>query len=151
MDDEAVRSNGEAEWPKPAIPNWVVFVAVAVAVLAVSALIWVLFQETTGPGEIVHRYYGAAASGDCETAYSLLSPTLQQDVGHDPFCSGTLDASLPADPKIASVTLTGPEASARAAAVTVDQGDGPSMVWSLERLGDTWVITSLPAAAQTVP
>lgn len=152
MDDETVRSNGSAEWPKPAIPNWIVIVSVAVAVLAVSALIWVLFQKTTGPGEIVHRYYQAAAGGDCDTAYSVLSPDLQQTIGHDAFCSGTLDGSLPADPKIESVTLTGPEGTAKTAAVTVAGASGaPALVWDLARQGDTWVITRVPQSGTTSP
>lgn len=146
MEDESARSNGSAEWPKPAIPNWVVVVSMAVAVLAVSVLLWVLFQKTTGPGEIVHRYYKAAAGGDCDGAYALLSPALQQAQERDSFCSG-LDASqgVPSDPKIGSVTLVGPEGMAKEAAVSVDACvGGPPIVWQLEREGDTWLITSLP-------
>ena len=144
MEEEAGRSNGAAEWPKPAIPTWVVAASVAVALLAVSALLWVLFQKTTGPGEIVHRYYQAASSGDCDAAYSLLSPGLQQAEPHDSFC-GDLGAWSPSDPKIVAVTLIGPEGTARAAAVSIEGCDGaPPVVWKLARQGDTWVITSIP-------
>ena len=142
MEDEGARSNGAAEWPKPAIPNGVVVACVVVALLAVSALLWVLFQKTTGPGEIVNRYYQAAADGDCDAAYGLLSRGLQQANAHDSFCAGLQTAQLPADPKIESVTLVGPEGSAREAEVSVDTC-GSTAVWKLERADDTWVITSL--------
>jgi hypothetical protein len=146
MDDEAGTSSGEAQWPKPAIPNSVVIISVAIAVLAVSALIWVLFQKTTGPGEIVHDYYEAVAAGDCDGAFSLLSPVLQQDQDRESFCSGSgTSSTVPADPRVESVTLVGPEGSAKAAAVTVDEsGSGGPTVWNLARQGDTWVITAFP-------
>ena len=146
MEDEAERSDSPAEWPKPAIPSWVVVASVTVAILAVSALLWVLFQKTTGPGEIVHNYYEAAASGDCDGAYSLLSPGLQQAQDADPFCTALKESpGLEADPKIEAVTLIGPEGTAKAAQVSVDGcGDAPSVTWALQRQGETWVITSIP-------
>lgn len=126
------------------IPGWVAGGAIVVAVLAVTALVWVLFQNTVGPGEVVRGLYDAAAEGDCDTSWDTLSPSLRESMDRDAFCASVTQISAPQESvRVDKVTLLGEEGEATRAEVTIDEA-GTLVVWEVERDADDWYVVSLP-------
>lgn len=137
------QSNGVAEWPKPAVPTWITIAAVIIAVGAVTALLWLMFQKTTGPGEVVKDYYAAVAGGDCDNAYGYLAAGTEDKSTFCAFVSSR-QADVPGDPTVESVTLLGEAGEATQAHVAIDEGSGEPAVWELRRDGEIWVIFAAP-------
>lgn len=131
------------------MPIAVVIVSLIVAVAAVSALIYVLFRNTTGPGQTLRKYYEAVAAGDCDTAFDYLSMPLREKTGRTAFCDGVQALSradrVPTDVTIRVVTGYG-EPPARFARVVVrERGPGafPRPVrWRMLREGESWRVAS---------
>jgi len=129
----------------PVIPGWVSAVSIVVAVLAMSALVWVLFKGTVGPGETVRGVYDAVAAGDCAGAWEALAPGLQGERDEGSFCDDVSDAagSVPSGVHVQKVTLLGDEGEATRAEVSMQEDDA-TVVWGVEREGHDWSVTSLP-------
>ena len=122
--------------------------SILVAVAAVSALIFVLFKSTTGPGQELRGYYEEVAAGDCEAAYAELSEKLRSRTEEKNFCVGIHGVPVPTGITIKSVTGFG-EPPARFALVTVvEEGHGAAdhpITWKMIREGSTWRIALFPA------
>ena len=135
---------------RPQIPTWAALGAMAVAVLAILVLVVVLFQRTTGPGEVVLTFYEDASAGDCAAALELLGP------GADEASRAAAQAlcddpeSLPASPKVDSVTLDGPEGDANRSEVVIKAGDSTD-TWKLQRVDNDWLICWVPGAKAFQP
>lgn len=128
------------------IPPWASALSIVVAVLAMTALVWVLFKGTAGPGESVRGFYDAVGSGDCDAAWEALAPSARGDADQASFCAKASDAAatVPGGVHVQQVTLLGEEGEASRARVTMEEGD-VSAVWSVERNGDRWYVTALPS------
>lgn len=126
---------------RPQIPTWAAVGAMVVAVLAVLALVFVLYQRTTGPGEVVMRFYSSANEGDCPAVAELLSSAV------DPQDAVALCGDLEGTEshRIESVTLLGPQGDADEATVVVST-EPPTLDddWHLIRSGDEWLISAIP-------
>jgi hypothetical protein len=143
---EVERRNG------PAIPLLVVVISLVVAAGSVSVLLYVLFQKTTGPGQVVREYYADVLGGDCDSAYGLLSSRLQRRTQKDAFCEAVrvarVSGSVPGSISIVTVTGHG-EPPATTAEVTI-QEHGPQalagpVVWRMVREGHDWRVASFPS------
>jgi hypothetical protein len=120
-------------------------VSIAVAVLAVTALVWVLFKGTVGPGEAVRDFYDSVHAGDCAGAWASLAPTAQQETTETAFCDAVAAgaAEIPAGIHVQSVTLLGVEGEASRAEVTMEANDVKT-VWQVELIDGDWRISGLP-------
>jgi hypothetical protein len=58
-------------YQRPRLPWIITATSLVVAVGAVSLLIYVLYRQTTGPGEVARDFLEVVRSGDCETAADL--------------------------------------------------------------------------------
>jgi hypothetical protein len=127
---------------RPQIPTWAAVGAMVVAVSAVLALVFVLYQRTTGPGEVVLEFYEDAASGDCTAATALLAPSADEAAlaTAEDYCES---GAVPDTRRVESVTLDGPEGDADRSDVVID-ADGEAVTWHLEREGDDWFISEVP-------
>lgn len=127
-------------------PLWEVAVAVAAVVLVVAVLVFLLFQRTSGPGEILNDFYAAAADNDCEGARAQLTPQLQGRVPADTLCSALEQAGLVADFEIVELTLTGDPGTSAIVTVsggtTVGEPDAES-TWAFELVDGDWAIDGL--------
>ena len=140
---------GSSRRIRPPVPVIVVLVSIVVAFGAVSALIFVLFKSTTGPGQTLRAYYEAVAADDCGTAYGYLSNTMRDRVGADDFCRSVLDAHqhglIPANVAIKSVTGFGEPPAQYADVVVQELGPAAnrgSVHWKMIREGDSWRVSS---------
>jgi hypothetical protein len=117
---------------RPRLPTGLVAVSVAVALLAVSGLLYLLYQETRGPGEILRRFAQAVDEGDCGTSYDLLDASVQAGVTEDSWCSQGLaaaDEAIDADFTLERAVLEGNRAR-------VEIGGSTAGEWILGRYGD---------------
>jgi hypothetical protein len=71
-----------SRYQRPRLPWIITFTSLVVAVGAVSLLIFILYRQTTGPGEVARDFLEAVRSGDCEAA---------ADLGVDAFRSQALN------------------------------------------------------------
>lgn len=126
--------NGNREW-RPVIPTTIVVVAVLIALVAVSGLIYLLFQETVGPGQVLRDFAGRVEVQDCQGSYDLLDPALADQVEPDPWCDGLprLSAHLNPGFDIERVVLEGEVARIEIAG----EGITPAS-WFLSRDGRSW-------------
>lgn len=132
---------------RPQIPTWAAVGAMVVAVLAILALVVVLYQRTTGPGEVVLTFYEDAASGNCAAATALLAPSIEASVREaaEGYCEA---GAVPDSRRVESVTLEGPEGDADHSEVVID-ADGTEVNWQLQREGADWFISGLPTGADS--
>jgi hypothetical protein len=150
MSDVPSDGNGMRRRRITALPLVVVVVSLLVAVGAVTALIFVLFKTTTGPGQTLRQYYQAVSARDCGEAFSKLSSSLRETQRPGPFCRKVLSVvrnGAPDDVQIVAVTGLG-EPPAKFARVTVRE-IGPHsnpnpVVWRMEREGGRWFVADFP-------
>jgi len=119
---------------RPAVPIIVTVISVTVALFAVSGLLVLLFQKTTGPGEVLRDFARLVAEGDCPGSYALLDPSV--DLTEDDWCRNlaSVEEALPADFAIVRVVLEGTDARIR-----VEAG-GRESVWILAHEERTWFV-----------
>ena len=127
-------------------PLWEVAVAVAAVILVVGVLVFLLFQRTSGPGEVLNDFYTAASEGDCEAAQEELTPQLQGRIPADQLCPMLEQAGLVPDFEIVELTLTGDPGSAANVIIsggsTVGDPDAES-AWAFQLVEDEWRIDGL--------
>jgi hypothetical protein len=130
------------------VPLAVVVVSILVAVGAVSALIFVLFKSTTGPGQELRHYYEKVADGDCEAAYAELSTKLRSRTEEKNFCVQIHAVPEPTGITIKSVTGFGEPPARFALVMVLEEGPGAvteSVTWKMVREGSSWRIALFPA------
>jgi hypothetical protein len=150
MATSPTEGNGFARRRPPPIPFVVVGISLIVAVGAVTALIFVLFKTTTGPGQSLRVYYQAVSAGDCDSAFARLSASLKKTQREAPFCSKVhrvVRNGAPEDVEIKAVTGFG-EPPARFARVTVEEigtnANPQPIVWKMVREGGSWYVAEFP-------
>jgi hypothetical protein len=117
---------------RPRLPTGIVVASVVIALVAVSGLILLLYEETRGPGEILRRFATAVDDGNCEGSYELLHETVRASLPEATWCSELLpavDRQIDADFGLEQAVLRGDEAE-------VHLTGGPETVWLLRRHGE---------------
>jgi hypothetical protein len=116
---------------RPRLPTGLVAAAVVVALLTVSGLIFLLYRETRGPGEILRRFAQAVDEGDCEGSYDLLDDTVRAMVDAAAWCEylPSVDDQIDADFDLDQAVLQGDEAEVHVSGV-------PATEWRLRRFGE---------------
>lgn len=134
--------NGQPRW-RPAVPTMLVVASVLVALVAVSALIFVLFRETVGPGEVLRDFAERLAEEDCPGSYELLDDSVGASIPEEEWCEAVPDlaAALPPDFEIERVILEG-----TGARVEVSGAETTTGAWFLTREGGSWTVKGAGAA-----
>ncbi|HWC33132.1 MAG TPA: hypothetical protein VG709_08395 [Actinomycetota bacterium] len=133
--------NGSTVW-RPRLPLGIVVASAVVALVAVSSLIYLLYNRTRGPAEVLREFATAVDAGDCSTAYDLLSSDSRTEIDDERFCSeelGRLDEDLDAD-----FTLDRVVYHRRTQTADLTLAGDPSGPWRLKRHGNSWRVV-LPA------
>jgi hypothetical protein len=109
----------------------VVIIAIVVAVGAVTGLIFLLYQETRGPGEILRQFARAVDDGDCGASYDLLDESAHARIPEEAWCERLpeVDRQLDADFTLDRAVLLGDEAIVHLSRGEVD-------AWTLRRFGE---------------
>lgn len=115
----------------PRLPTGFVVASVLVALIAVSGLIFLLYEETRGPGEILRRFAREVDAGDCPGSYELLDESIRVDVNQGAWCEvlSDVDALMDADFDLEQAVLQGNEAEVHVSGVQAE-------VWRLRRFGE---------------
>jgi hypothetical protein len=120
-----------------------VVASILVALVAVSALIFVLFRETVGPGEVLRDFAESLAEDDCPGSYELLDDNVRASFPEGEWCEevpGLADTLSP-DFEIDRVILEG-----TGARVEVSGSGTTAGAWFLTRDDGSWVVTGAGAA-----
>jgi hypothetical protein len=115
----------------PRLPTGIIAASVVVALVAVSGLIYLLYRETRGPGEILRRFAQAVDDGDCAESYELLHETVTSRIPEEEWCARLpeINEMIDADFRLEEASLSGDEAVVRI-------GGPPSEDWRLGRFGE---------------
>lgn len=138
----SLEENGQPRW-RPAVPTMLVVASILVALVAVSALIFVLFRETVGPGEVLRDFAESLAEDDCPGSYELLDENVRASFPESEWCEevpGLADTLSP-DFEIDRVILEG-----TGARVEVSGSGTTTGAWFLTRDDGSWVVTGAGAA-----
>jgi hypothetical protein len=116
---------------RPRLPTGVIVAAIVIALLAVSGLLFLLYRETRGPGEILRRFAQAVDDGDCAGSYELLDERLRRDVAEDMWCASlpSVDEQIDADFDLDRAVLQEDEAEVHISGAGAE-------VWRLRRYGE---------------
>lgn len=134
MTEERPQPNGSPGW-RPGLPGGVLVAAILVALLAVSGLIYLLYNRTVGPAEVLREFAENLDAGDCVAAYDLLDERSRGAVSEEEFCAADvprLDEELDADFTLDRVVY---HRQTQTADVTVVGREDP---WRLKRDGNSW-------------
>lgn len=115
---------------RPRLPTGLVAAAVAIALVAVSGLIYLLYRETRGPGEILRRFARAVDEGDCDGSYDLLDASVRAAMDDATWCRlvPVVDRQIDQDFDLQQAVLEEDQARVEVSGVEVT-------VWHLRRHG----------------
>jgi hypothetical protein len=132
MEEPPSPPNGAAAW-RPALPTTLIVVSMVVALVAVTALLYLLYTRTTGPGQVLRDFIEQVEAGDCEGSYERLDPSLQIDP--ETWCERLSELGEQVDARFAVRRVVLEE---NVAVVSVRNPDGTEAVWRLRRDGRSW-------------
>ncbi|MGH2686234.1 MAG: hypothetical protein ACRDJP_12280 [Actinomycetota bacterium] len=130
MSEPAAGSDGESR-VAPLPVRWVVG-GIAFALLIVTALILLLYEETRGPGEILRDFAERVDAADCAGSYELLDEGVRAGFSEDQWCAEVLpsvDEGLDADFRLEQTILEGDVAEVQVSGVSLTD-------WELARFGE---------------
>lgn len=125
-------SNGAAGG-RPSLPTALIVGSMAVALVAVSGLLFLLYTRTTGPGEILREFIEGVEARDCQASYALLDPSLRIDP--EAWCENLGELARQVDSRFAIQRVVLEE---DIALVRVRNPDGTRAVWRLRRADRSW-------------
>jgi hypothetical protein len=132
---------------RPGVPTGLVVASVIIALLAVSGLILLLYEETRGPGEVLRQFARAVDDRDCGSSYDLLDASVRSGLDGSTWCEQVLpavDGQIDADFDLDRAVLQGNEAEVHVSGVEVE-------VWRLRRFGErSWRVLG-PEAGFPIP
>ncbi len=141
MADRPAQPNGSTAW-RPRLPLGIVVASSVVALLALSGFIYLLYNRTRGPAEVLREFATAVDAAECGAAFELLDDGSRQRLDEEEFCADVMrdvDERLDADFTLDRVVY---HRRTQTADLTLE-GDA-SEPWRLERHGNTWRVV-LPA------
>lgn len=135
---------------RPRLPIGIVVASIVIALIAGSLLVYVLYKETRGPGEILREFARRVDRHDCEGSYDLLDQSVQAQVAEDSWCTlalPSIDEGLDAHFTLEQAVLEGDTAELEITGVALT-------TWRLVRFGErSWRVLGppggLPAEGET--
>ena len=132
----------------PRLPVGIVVAAIVIALGTVSALLYILYQETRGPGEILREFARRVDRADCAGSYDLLDQGVRSGMTQDQWCTEALpgvDQELDADFTLERAILHGDLAEVEVSGVTATE-------WELKRFGErSWRVIGPPGGFAREP
>ena len=126
---------------------WIAIVSVLVALISASALVWLLYQETKGPGEILREFARRVDRHDCAGSYELLDQSVRAHVSEEQWCTqmiDSVDAGLDADFDLESAFLEDDVFEVEISGVELT-------TWRLRRFGErSWRVVGPPEGLPAV-
>lgn len=126
---------------RPHLPLWVAIASILIAIASASILVYVLYKETRGPGEILREFARRVDRNDCAGSYELLDEGIRGSLTGDQWCTQVLpeiDASLDANFTLERAVLQGDVAQVEISGV-------PETTWQLSRFGErSWRVVGPP-------
>lgn len=118
--------------PRSHVPLWIAIASIVIAIIAASILVYVLYKETRGPGEILREFARRVDRNDCAGSFDLLDEGVRSGLTGDEWCTQilpSLDAGLDADFTLERAVLQGDVASVEISGVEITS-------WQLSRFGE---------------
>ncbi|MDQ4005894.1 MAG: hypothetical protein M3135_06290 [Actinomycetota bacterium] len=140
MTEAAAENDGESRITARLPVGWVLG-GIAFALLIVTALIFLLYEETRGPGEILRDFARRVDAADCPGSYELLDDAVRASFSEDQWCNEvrpSLDDGLDADFTLERSVLEGDVAQVQISGVPITE-------WELTRFGErSWRVVGPP-------
>lgn len=139
MAETPSRSNG-FRWPTSGLPARLLILAVILALVIVTGLIALLYEETRGPGEILRQFARDVDAGACTASYQLLDDSVRAMVEENAWCDRLpeVDRTIDADFTMDRAVLQDNMAILRISGSIED-------TWELRRFGErTWRVLGPP-------
>ena len=117
---------------RPRLPLGIAITSIVIALIAGSALIYILYRETRGPGEILREFAKRVDRGDCAGSYELLDEGVRAGFTEGQWCAQTLpslDEGLDSDFTLEHAVLEGDTAEVEISGVELTR-------WRLNRFGE---------------
>jgi len=114
--------------------------AVLLALVIVSGLIFLLYEETRGPGEVLRQFARDVDGGHCAASYDLLDPSVRSGFDEEAWCGrlGEVDRIIDAD-----FTLDRAVLEENTAILTIS--GSAEDTWELRRFGErSWRVLGPP-------
>jgi hypothetical protein len=138
---------GHEDRSRPRLPTWIAIVSIVLALIAGSVLVYVLYKETKGPGEILREFARRVDRNDCAGSYDLLSEGVRAGFSGEQWCTRTLpvvDQQLNADFTLERTVLEGDIAEVEISGVELTE-------WRLDRFGQrSWRVIGPPEGLPVV-
>jgi hypothetical protein len=139
MAETPSRSNG-FRWPRTGLPVRLLLVGVVLAVVIVSGLIFLLYEETRGPGQILREFARQVDRGECAASYELLDSTVRASIDEEAWCP-----LLPEVDRMIDATFTLDQAVLRQDTAIVTISSSAQDTWELRRFGErSWRVLGPP-------
>jgi hypothetical protein len=139
MAETPSRSNG-FRWPRTGLPLRLLLLAVVLALVIVSGLIALLYEETQGPGQILRQFAEAVDKGECVNSYDLLDESVRDRIDEETWCGRLIDVDGMIDH---SFTLERAVLQQDTAIVTISGSSEDT--WELRRFGErSWRVLGPP-------
>jgi hypothetical protein len=131
MTEPGAERDGEPRIAARLPVGWVLG-GIAFALLILTGLIYLLYEETRGPGEILRDFAERVDVSDCPGSYELLDEGVRAGFSEEQWCSELLpsiDDGLDADFTLERTVLEGDVAQVLVSGVTLTD-------WELARFGE---------------
>jgi hypothetical protein len=139
MAETPARSNG-FRWPRTGLPARLLVLAVVLALVIVSGLIALLYEETRGPGEVLRQFAHEVDSADCAGSYELLDESVRAEFDEERWC----DMQIVVD-RIIDEDFTLDQAVLREDTAILMISGSIQHTWELRRFGErSWRVLGPP-------
>ena len=132
---------GDAGRVAPRVPLGIAIASIVIALVSVTFLILLLYEETKGPGEVLREFARRVDRGDCAGSFDLLDGNVRAGIGEDRWCEGGLpavDEQLDASFRLEQAVLDGNVARLEVSGVGETE-------WELSRFGErSWRVVGPP-------
>lgn len=138
---EPERAENDSRRVRPHLPLGIAIASIVIAIIAASVLIYVLYKETRGPGEILREFARRVDRHDCAGSYDLLDADVQAGLTGDQWCTQVLPSineGLDSDFSLERAVLQGDVATVQISGVEMTS-------WQLSRFGErSWRVVGPP-------
>jgi hypothetical protein len=139
MAETPARSNG-FRWPRTGLPARLLGLAVILALVIVSGLIALLYEETRGPGEVLRQFARAVDGSDCAGSYELLDESVRAEFDEERWCEIQIEVD-----RIIDADFTLDQAVLEDDTAILTLSGSIQRTWELRRFGErSWRVLGPP-------
>jgi hypothetical protein len=139
MAETPSRSNG-FRWPRTGLPFRLLLLAVALALVIVTGLIALLYEETRGPGEVLRQFAREVDGGRCAESYELLDESVRAEFDEERWCEIQIEVD-----RIIDADFTLDQAVLQEGTAILTISGSIQHTWELRRFGErSWRVLGPP-------